>query len=108
LCSVDQYVLRADNSQVRTDYLAYAMRSPLFLEQSAAKTGLLTLPRLRSGLLEEIEIPVPPLDKQACIIDHLDKLQAKMGELKQMQIVTKQELDALLPSVLDKAFRGEL
>jgi hypothetical protein len=28
--------------------------------------------------------------------------------LKQLQAQTQKELDALLPSVLDKAFRGEL
>jgi hypothetical protein len=31
-----------------------------------------------------------------------------MGELAALQAATQPELDALLPSVLDRAFRGEL
>lgn len=82
LCSVDQYVLQPDSSQVDTRYLAYAMRSPLFLAQSEQLTGVLTLPRLRSGLLESIEIPLPLLDKQRRIAAYLDALQAKADAIR--------------------------
>lgn len=39
---------------------------------------------------------------------YLDGLQAKVDALKALQAQTQAELDALLPSVLDKAFKGEL
>jgi hypothetical protein len=32
----------------------------------------------------------------------------KVNELRELQSATGEELDALLPSVLDKAFKGEL
>jgi type I restriction enzyme, S subunit len=108
LCSVDQYVLQPNNLQVDTSYLAYAMRSPFFLRQSEQLTGVLTLPRLRSGLLESIEIPLPPLDEQRRVAAYLDALQAKADAIRAAQLATQKELDALLPSVLDRAFRGEL
>ena len=38
----------------------------------------------------------------------LDDLQAKVDALKRVQAETAAELDALLPSVLDRAFKGEL
>ena len=38
----------------------------------------------------------------------LDSLQEKIEALKDLQAETTTELDALLPSVLDKAFKGEL
>jgi type I restriction enzyme S subunit len=41
-------------------------------------------------------------------VAYLDGLQGKVDALKQLQSQTQAELDALLPSVLDKAFRGEL
>jgi len=34
--------------------------------------------------------------------------QAQLASLPQLQSQTQEELDALLPSVLDKAFKGEL
>jgi len=36
------------------------------------------------------------------------RLQAEVNELIALQGTTRAELDALLPSVLDRAFRGEL
>ena len=41
-------------------------------------------------------------------IYYLDSLQAKVDALKQSQAKTTTELDAMLSSVLDKAFKGEL
>ena len=45
---------------------------------------------------------------QRRIVAELDGLQAKMDELKRLQAETAAELDALLPSILDRAFRGQL
>jgi type I restriction enzyme S subunit len=41
-------------------------------------------------------------------VAYLDGLKAKVDALKQLQSQTRAEIDALLPSVLDKAFKGEL
>jgi type I restriction enzyme, S subunit len=49
-----------------------------------------------------------PLDEQRRIVAYLDGLQAKVNGLRELQSETQEELDALLPSVLDKAFKGEL
>ena len=38
----------------------------------------------------------------------LDALQAEMAALKCLQAETAAELAALLPAILDKAFKGEL
>jgi len=38
----------------------------------------------------------------------LDALQAKVDSLKRLQDDTAAELDALLPAILDKAFKGGL
>jgi type I restriction enzyme S subunit len=53
-------------------------------------------------------IPVPPLPEQRRIVAYLDDLQQKTDSLKALQAETSAELDALMPSILDKAFRGEL
>jgi type I restriction enzyme S subunit len=38
----------------------------------------------------------------------IDNLQAKVDALKRLQAETAAELDAMLPSILDQAFKGEL
>jgi type I restriction enzyme S subunit len=58
--------------------------------------------------LKALPISLPPLPVQRRIVAYLDSLQAKVDALKRLQAETAAELDALLPSVLDKAFKGEL
>jgi type I restriction enzyme S subunit len=60
------------------------------------------------GRIREIEIPVPSLVEQRRIVAYLDGLQARVDELKRLQAETQKELDALMPSILAKAFAGEL
>ena len=62
-----------------------------------------TVPRLKT-----VRVPVPSLEVQRATVDWLDALQAKVDELKRLQAETQAELDALLPSILDRAFKGEL
>ena len=54
--------------------------------------------------LEKIQVPVPPIGKQIWF----DSFQAKVDELKRIQAETEKELQELVPSILDKAFKGEL
>lgn len=51
-----------------------------------------------------IPIPVPKYSKQVWF----DSLCAEVDALKRLQAETAAELDALLPAILDKAFKGEL
>jgi type I restriction enzyme S subunit len=58
--------------------------------------------------LKEVLVPVPPLAEQRRIVAELDALQAEVDTLKRLQAETAAELDALLPALLDRAFKGEL
>ena len=46
--------------------------------------------------------------KQERIVGYLDRLARQVAALARLQSETAAELDALLPSVLDTAFKGEL
>jgi len=58
--------------------------------------------------LKALPITLPSLSEQHRIVAYLDNLQAKVDTLKRLQTETAAEVDALLPSILDKAFKGEL
>lgn len=58
------------------------------------------------GRLRSAEIPVPPLPEQRQIAAELDTLQAEVDVLKSVQGKAAIEVDALMPSILDKAFRA--
>jgi len=59
-------------------------------------------------ILFRLQVPTPPVTEQRRIIAYLDDLQKQTDVLKALQAETSAELDALMPSLLDKAFRGEL
>lgn len=54
--------------------------------------------------LEAIEVPIPPYAKQL----EFNRLQAQVAAIQTAQASNQTELDALLPSILDRAFKGEL
>jgi type I restriction enzyme, S subunit len=58
--------------------------------------------------LKALPIVLPSISEQRRMVDELDALQAEVDALKKLQAETAVELDALLPSILDKAFKGEL
>lgn len=55
-----------------------------------------------------VRIPLPPLNEQRIIIDHLGQVQSKLTALKREQEETERELQRLEQAILDRAFRGEL
>ena len=58
--------------------------------------------------LKNLQIPLCSLPEQRRIVAYLDSFQAKVGVLKRLQAETEKELEELVPSILDKAFKGEL
>lgn len=60
------------------------------------------------GRLRKAALPIPPLETQRRIIAELDGLQSKLNSVNALQVETAEELDATIPAILDKAFKGEL
>ncbi|MBI4083930.1 MAG: restriction endonuclease subunit S [Candidatus Lambdaproteobacteria bacterium] len=59
-------------------------------------------------ILARMRVPRLPLVTQRRIVTYLDGVQAKVDALKALQAETAAELAALLPAILDRAFKGEL
>ena len=102
--------LRPDLAKMTPDFLVFALSSRSVREQIEPRSE-----KQRQAILESavqmhksFKIPVPPLPEQRRIVAELDALQAEVDALKRLQAETAAELNALLPSILDKAFKGEL
>jgi type I restriction enzyme S subunit len=67
-----------------------------------------SVPQINKSDFVPLQIPVPPLPEQRRIVAELDALQAEVDALKRLQAETAAELAALLPAILDRAFKGEL
>jgi type I restriction enzyme S subunit len=88
------------------DFLCFYLRTGEGMEQvrEASPGGAGRNRTLGLTKLERVRVPVPGIDRQR----EFSALQAKVAAIHQAQAANQAELDALLPAVLDKAFKGEL
>jgi type I restriction enzyme, S subunit len=63
---------------------------------------------VNSKIVGSLPIRVTSRSEQDKVVAYLDDLHARVAALKRLQAETQAELNALLPSVLDQAFKGEL
>ena len=63
---------------------------------------------VNTTMLKNTKIPLPPLEEQKQIVTYLDKLSKTIKYLKKLQQTTDEELEKLVPAILDKAFKGRL
>ncbi|WP_335921793.1 restriction endonuclease subunit S [Shewanella chilikensis] len=91
---------------VTADFLCFYFLTTEGLEkiQAASPGGTGRNRTLGLKKLENIEVPVPDYDKQLWF----NQLQSYVEKIKQAQSENEIELEALMPSILDKAFKGEL
>lgn len=103
-------VVRVEKDKVLPTLIAYYLRSPCGQEAIEDSKGAKTTKQTELGTtkLGEIIIPIPSLPEQHRIVAYLDELQAKVDTLRRLQKETGAEMDALMPAVLDRAFKGEL
>jgi len=97
-------ILPCDRLEPR--YTQYWLRSLYYEMREQSHGG--AQPNWNGKMIKQIKIALPSLAEQRRIVAYLDGLQKKVDYLKTLQKKTATELDALLPSILDKAFEGEL
>lgn len=101
--------LRPLPGQMFPDFLVYALGCR-HVRQQIEGMGKTTAGQIgiSGSNVKEFIVPVPPLPEQRLIVAHLDAFQSKVNALKRFQSETAAELDAMLPAILDRAFKGEL
>ncbi|KKC29500.1 restriction endonuclease subunit S [Caldanaerobacter subterraneus KAk] len=80
-----------------------------YLEPELSKMGAgSTFNAITKKDLQNVFIPLPPLEEQRRIVAYLDQIQQQVAALKRAQAETEAELKRLEQAILDKAFRGDL
>jgi len=102
--------LRPNRSKIESRFLELSLAAPFSQEYLVnRKTGLADAQvNISQAILRATPVAYPSLPQQRRIVAALDDLQVKLDALKGLQAETSTELDALMPSIFDKAFRGEL
>ncbi len=108
LASYSIAVIRPNPELVEGRFLYWMSISPYVQEQALKGIRGSGMADLGLKTIREFIIPHLNFDEQRRIVAYLDGLQAKVNALRELQSQNQEELDALLPSVLDRAFKGEL
>lgn len=107
--NVNQHVaIIRPRDMVLSKYLMYWLSQPKVQGYINDEQKGATRQGFTKAQIERFEVPLVSIPEQQQIIAHLDNAQAKVDAVKRLQAETAAELDALLPSVLDRAFRGAL
>jgi type I restriction enzyme S subunit len=101
-------ILKPDHRKIESRFLWHMLRSRTIFDRAWSSTTGTAQPTVALRAIRELPIPLPSLAEQREAVAYLDGLQSKLGALQQLQVETAAELDALLPSILDKAFKGGL
>jgi len=101
--------LRLDLDAADPKLVARYINSPIGRSYMFAERKQMTgQANVNAKKLKALPIALPSLTEQRRILAELDTMQAEVEKLKRLQAESTIELDALLPAILDKAFKGEL
>jgi type I restriction enzyme S subunit len=101
-------ICRLPQSEIDPEFALWGLRGPAGQAQLLGQRYGQGKPGLNLANIRSLSLPFPPLPEQRRIVAELDALQAEVDALKRLQAETAAELGALLPAILDKAFKGEL
>jgi type I restriction enzyme S subunit len=100
-------MIRPDTKRVLPRYFLHQLLSPVLqVDHIQPLSKGSASPHLNIGALRRFPFILPALGDQRQIVDELDELQARANAVAVGQAETAAELDAMLPAILDKAFRG--
>jgi type I restriction enzyme S subunit len=103
------FSVRARSEAFVPEFVSRLISSPVGKSyfQGASKQTT-NLASINQRQLKAFPVFQPSLSEQRRIVAELDALQAQVDALKRLQVESAAELDALLPAILDRAFKGEL
>jgi type I restriction enzyme S subunit len=90
------------------EFLSWVIRAPYLQKRIRERSRGDMIRHLVLREIRDLTIPLPSLPAQRRIVTELNAFQERVDALKKLQLETAVELHALLPSMLDKAFKGKL
>ena len=104
----DCFCLRIAPEKAIPQFVAYRLATPDTYRDMKAMVRGVTRPRINISHLKGYAITVPPILEQAEIVRRVDELFAIADKLQRRYEDVFSQVEMLTPSVLAKAFRGEL
>lgn len=90
------------------DFLLHFLFSQHFIPYVSGDGRSCAVPHISAKQIEAVAMPLPNRREQERVVEHLNAVQAKLEEFRDLQAETDADLTAFTPALLAKAFRGEL
>lgn len=101
-------MIRCDSARLNNYYLSYLLNSPYFKAQLHAGEVNMARANLSLTFFRELQVPVPPLNKQDETVQEIEALRHQTSALETDYQSKLQDLEDLRQSLLQQAFAGEL
>lgn len=89
-------------------YLAYFLKSPEYWKQIADNTAGIAIPNVNASKLQELRIPLAPLEEQRRIVAEIEKQFSRLDEAVANLKRVKANLRRYVAATLSAAFAGQL
>ncbi|HED0781449.1 TPA: restriction endonuclease subunit S [Campylobacter jejuni] len=106
-CSSEIMPFSTGNS-ITNHFIYYYLFANFLHDRISSLTYGARMPRLGTKDGKSLQIPLPPLQEQEQIAEHLDFVFEKAKALKELYTKELKDYEELKQSLLDKAFKGEL
>jgi type I restriction enzyme S subunit len=101
-------IIRPDLHRFSSQFIWHMLRSETLFQQAWSNTTGSAQPTVPLNAIRRLPIPDAPLNEQRRHAESLSCALRELSKLSMHRYSQAAELDALLPSILDKSFRGEL
>ncbi|MBU4300370.1 restriction endonuclease subunit S, partial [archaeon] len=104
ICSTDIVPIRPIKEKSNKYFIAYILKQPYYIQLATDRSVGANLPRVSPRELELFEIISPPIELQQKFASIVEKVEAMRASQKS----SKQEIENLFNTLMQKAFNGEL
>jgi type I restriction enzyme S subunit len=88
------------------EFLTWALRAPYLQDRISKRSRGDMIRHLVLREIRDLTIPVPSLVEQRRIVAHMNEMNQRITTLKRVQNESREEIDAILPSLRDRVFNG--
>lgn len=106
----DHFVVKVGDVIYNKRFVHLWLRSPIARDhvRRNAKGTSPSMKKISQGVVMAIPFPTLSLSDQQQILERIDLLSEKVKRMTESQLETASDLNAVMPSILDRAFTGDL
>ncbi len=100
--------LRVNEKVASRNFIYYVLQTQLIKRQFELITKGVAQKKISLQRFKSIEMPLPPLEEQNCIVDELESKLTICDKVEETIKLSLQQAETLRQSILKKAFEGKL